>query len=326
MTVLLVGIPSEPPLAMVADALAAQGTATVLLSQRRVADWRLAFQVAHGEARGWLDLDGSGWPLEKFTGVYLRPMDHRFLPELRDEPADGAARRHADEMHSILTQWCDLSDARIVNRPVAMGSNSSKTFQAHLVRGFGFDVPETLVTNDPDRVRAFAARFPAVIYKSVSGVRSIVTTLTDQDAARLETLRWCPTQFQERVDGVDVRVHVVGAEVFATRVTSDAVDYRYAVDQVGQPALLEAFDLAGDVAERCVQMAAGLGLAFAGIDLLFANDGRLICFEVNPCPGFSYYEANTGQPIAAAVAGYLSGGDAAPASGRSHCLGGARPR
>jgi glutathione synthase/RimK-type ligase-like ATP-grasp enzyme len=86
------------------------------------------------------------------------------------------------------------------------------------------------------------------------------------------------------------------------------VDYRYARQQVGAPAELEATDLPDDIAERCVALARGLGLAFAGIDLKFPPDGRVVCFEVNPSPGFSYYEANTGQPIARAVAEYLMGG------------------
>jgi glutathione synthase/RimK-type ligase-like ATP-grasp enzyme len=57
----------------------------------------------------------------------------------------------------------------------------------------------------------------------------------------------------------------------------------------------------------CVKLSAGLGLAFAGIDLKVTQDKRVYCFEVNPSPAFSYYEANTGQPIARAVAAYLAG-------------------
>ena len=30
-------------------------------------------------------------------------------------------------------------------------------------------------------------------------------------------------------------------------------------------------------------------------------DGSATCFEVNPSPGYSYYEANTEQPIAASL-------------------------
>jgi glutathione synthase/RimK-type ligase-like ATP-grasp enzyme len=117
-------------------------------------------------------------------------------------------------------------------------------------------------------------------------------------------------QFQERVRGFDVRVHVIGPEAFATRVHSGATDYRYASDQTGSDASLEPFELPDEVRARCVAMTGEMGLAFSGIDLRFADDGRIVCFEVNPSPGFSYYEANTGQPIADTLAGYLAGAGA----------------
>jgi glutathione synthase/RimK-type ligase-like ATP-grasp enzyme len=48
-------------------------------------------------------------------------------------------------------------------------------------------------------------------------------------------------------------------------------------------------------------------LPFAGIDLRRrGGDGAWVCFEVNPSPGFSFYESRTGQPIARAVARYLA--------------------
>jgi glutathione synthase/RimK-type ligase-like ATP-grasp enzyme len=234
-------------------------------------------------------------------------MDHRALPEIRNEPVDSPARLHADRFHDALYEWLEMTSARVVNRLSSMASNGSKPYQAGLVQRFGFDTPETLVTSDPAQVGAFQRRFGDVVYKSISGVRSIVTTLKEDDV-RLDRIRWCPVQFQERVAGTDVRVHVVGDEVFATRVRSTATDYRYAGEQVGAMAVLEPLDLSAEVAARCVDMTAAMGLAFSGIDLRFAEDGRVICFEVNPSPGFSYFEANTGQPIASAVAAYLAGG------------------
>ena len=53
-------------------------------------------------------------------------------------------------------------------------------------------------------------------------------------------------------------------------------------------------------------MTAALGLELSGIDLRITPDGRTYCFEVNPSPGFSYYELNTGQPIARAIADHLA--------------------
>jgi glutathione synthase/RimK-type ligase-like ATP-grasp enzyme len=60
------------------------------------------------------------------------------------------------------------------------------------------------------------------------------------------------------------------------------------------------------LAERCLRLAHALGLAVAGIDLKLAPDQQVYCFEVNPSPAFSYYEAHTGQPIAQAIARYLA--------------------
>jgi len=52
-------------------------------------------------------------------------------------------------------------------------------------------------------------------------------------------------------------------------------------------------------------LAAGLGLPVAGIDLRRTPSGRWYCFEVNPSPGFSYYEHATGQPLALSIARLL---------------------
>jgi glutathione synthase/RimK-type ligase-like ATP-grasp enzyme len=167
-------------------------------------------------------------------------------------------------------------------------------------------VPDTLITNDPAEVLAFRRAHGSVIYKSMSGVRSIVKELDDDDLARLDDIGWCPVQFQALVPGRDVRVHVVGQDVHATEIMSDAVDYRYAKQSGGSTAL-RATKLDAWLAERCVALTAGLGLVFAGIDLRIGPDGTATCFEVNPSPAYSYYQASTGQPIAASLARVLTG-------------------
>ena len=305
--ILLCGIPSESPIARVAEALRRMRALVVMFNQREFERMRLEFTVNRGGTTGTLEIGTAIYRLEDFQGVYVRLMDERFLPELKDQPPDSPLRSYARSVHEALSLWIEVAEARVVNRHSAMASNNSKPFQAQLIRRYGFEVPETLVTNDPEAALAFERQFGRMIFKSISGVRSIVRTFEEKDRERLGLIRWCPTQFQEFVEGRDVRVHVVGTKIFATRVLSDATDYRYAQQQVGEAAELEAFDLPDGIAERCVAMASGLGLPFAGIDLRFHPDGRVYCFEVNPSPGFSYYEAHTGQPISDAVAGYLSG-------------------
>jgi len=304
--ILLCGIPSESPLAMVRRELDALGIPHITFNQRRFATADAGFAVAAGRVTGTLVLEGERYALEDIRGVYVRLMDDQALPELAGEPPESPRRRACRGLHDALVRWCEVAPARVVNRAGPMGSNFSKPYQAQLIARYGFAVPETLITNDPDEVRAFLARHGRVVYKSISGVRSIVHTLDVDDLARLDRIRWCPTQFQRFVEGTNVRVHVVGDAVFATAVSTAATDYRYAVRQVGEAAVLRPVELPDEVAERCVLLARGLELPFAGVDLKITPAGEVVCFEVNPSPAFSYYEGHTGQPIARAVARYLA--------------------
>jgi hypothetical protein len=302
--VVLLGIPSEPPLRMVADALARRGADHLIMSQRDFASTAFGYDVVDGFVGGALTCGGRHADLAKVRGVYLRPMDETELPEW--QRADAASRALCARWHRAVIHWCEITPARVVNRASAMASNASKPYQMEVIRGYGLAVPETLITNDPASVRAFIAEHGRVIYKSASGVRSIVREMNPVDFERLDRVRDCPTMFQRLIDGTNVRVHVVGTRVFATEIDCDVVDYRYAGRDAAS-AHLRATTLSTSIEQRCVALASTLGLPFAGIDLMLGRDGRTYCFEVNPSPGFSYFQDATGQPIAEAVALYLDG-------------------
>ena len=305
--ILLCGIPSETPMALVRDALESNGAPYVVLNQRKFAQMKMTMELAGGKMNGRLQLNGDSYSIDEFTAVFTRMMDFHHLPELKDAPSNSPELSHCRNLFDTLTRWAEIMPGRVVNRVAPMGSNFSKPYQAQLIKRYGFEVPETLITNDPELVSAFRARHGRVIYKSISGVRSIVQTLSDEDMERIEDIRWCPTQFQAFVEGTNVRVHTVGEKVFATAINTDATDYRYAHRQSGDYADLRPVDLSDELAEMCVNLASGLGLAFAGIDLKITPENHVYCFEVNPSPAFSYYESQTGQAISHAVADYLSG-------------------
>jgi glutathione synthase/RimK-type ligase-like ATP-grasp enzyme len=304
--ILLCGIASESPLALVRARLEEMGIEHLLFHQRRFDQMRMWFEVDDGEIRGELAINGRIVPLESITGAYVRLMDDSKLPELRAEPDPSPRRQHARELHQTLQQWLEIAPIPVLNRVGPMGSNASKPYQAQLIACHGFRVPETLVTNDPDAVRDFLHRCGRLVYKSISGTRSIVRTLDSGDDPRLDLLRHCPVQFQEFVEGVDVRVHTVGRDLFATEISSAATDYRYARKQVGSAAELSAVELSDDVRARCLALSEALRLPLSGIDLRIAPDDEVYCFEVNPSPGYSYYESNTGQPISRAIARNLA--------------------
>ncbi|MDI3467836.1 MAG: hypothetical protein OJF50_006657 [Nitrospira sp.] len=297
-------MPTESPLAMVREELDEFGLAYVEFNQRNFRAMEMEFEVSAGSVTGRMQVDNRDHRLEDIQSVYTRLMDDQLVPELKHEPTHSPERQYCRSLHETLTRWCEIMPGRVLNRTGPMGSNSSKPYQAQLIRQHGFAVPDTIVTNEPDLVMKFHAEHKRTIYKSISGVRSIVQTLEEKDLARLDQIRWCPTQFQEFIEGTNVRVHVIGSEVFATSITTDATDYRYA-QRAGKEAVLKAIELPAELSEKCVGLANALGLAFAGIDLKMTPANEAYCFEVNPSPAFSYYQSHTGQNIARAVARYL---------------------
>jgi glutathione synthase/RimK-type ligase-like ATP-grasp enzyme len=302
--ILLWGLPGDRPLAMVRDALRRRGCRLALFDQRATPRATLALRVDE-RVHGSLAWDGIAVPFADVAAAYLRPYDSRRLPAVAAAGPGSAVWRHAIAVEDALAAWAEVTTARVINRPAAMAANNSKPYQLAWIRSLGFQVPETLITTDPEAAFAFWQRHGAVVYKSLSSVRSIVTRLSSEHIARVEDVVWCPTQFQAYVTGTDVRVHVVGDEAFACRIVSECDDYRYAGLRGGS-VRIEACALEEGLAHRCRMLAGAMGLLVAGIDLRETPEGEWFCFEVNPAPGFSYYQDATGQPIDAAIAALLA--------------------
>jgi hypothetical protein len=108
---------------------------------------------------------------------------------------------------------------------------------------------------------------------------------------------------------VDIRVHTVGSQVFASEVISDAVDYRYP-DMDNAERVIREINLPADIATRCLSLARRFDLVFSGIDLRRTPAGEYYCFEVNTSPGFTFYQENASCSIGDALVDILSNGSA----------------
>ena len=303
--ILLWGMSGETPLALVHRALERHRAPVFVLDQHCFLETELELTLSP-QVQGTLR-SGADWiELGEITSAYVRPYDTRLLPEANAGP-DGSACSHATRLEDALLCWTELTSALVVNRPSAMASNSSKPYQSVLIRSFGLDIPETLVTTDPNAALEFWEKHGSVVYKSVSGVRSIVSRLNSEHRSRLQNIANCPTQFQQYIAGLDYRLHIVGDEYFVSEIFSDADDYRYASRKGGSLEIRPA-SLPQDLVDRCRALVAFLGLHFAGVDLRRNQEGKWYCFEVNPSPGFSFYELATSQPISDAVARLLING------------------
>ena len=182
----------------------------------------------------------------------------------------------------------------------------------------GFDVPQTLITNDESATRRFAAE-RQLIAKAVSsgyvdspqGYRAMFTTALDlADLEDVEGLRLAPVTFQERIRKTsDIRVTVVGNEVFATEILSQAhpssaTDWR----ATETPELEHRIHILPPRQKQlCLELVRHLGLAFGAIDLALTANGTYKFFEINPNGEWLWLQCMLGFPIAETIAQWLTG-------------------
>jgi hypothetical protein len=306
--ILLFGIISDPVTAHLCTRLLARHVAFLLIDPRHCRrQLRLWWSIADGRVEGRL-----GYGRDEVELASVRSICVRWL-EAIDPPSPSACEqagplRSDCRWYHALSAFTNAMPALVVNRPAAACSNGSKIYQQTIIRRHGFPVPRTLVTMVPEEVERFYEECGGrVIYKSISDQRSIVRRLHPEDFSRLGKVRRCATQFQEYLAGIDVRVHTVGDRVFAHEISSEAIDYRYSARE-GTGRDIRSLDLPPEIAERCVRLAGDLGLSLSGIDLRRTPDGEFYCFEVNPVPGFTFYQDVTGQRIGDAVIDLLCRG------------------
>ena len=177
-------------------------------------------------------------------------------------------------------------------------------------------IPETMVTTERSSVRALMERLDGeLICKAVKHGFMYSETKTELaptqriDSAYLEafdTFAAVPMIYQREIPkAFDVRVTVVGNEVFATAIHSQAyseteVDWRL-WDLCDFDLEHERITLPDEVAKNCVRATAHYGLRYSAIDLIHGTDGEFYFLELNPNGQWAWIERKTGQPIRRAL-------------------------
>jgi glutathione synthase/RimK-type ligase-like ATP-grasp enzyme len=253
--------------------------------------------------------------LDEVSAVwYRRPAPPMLAPSSDPEAAAWAARESAEALVGV---WRTL-DSLWVNHPDRNRLAESKLEQIQTASAGGFDIPETLVTNDSNALGAFLDGHAesGVVCKptwrgrvTVGGRQQLFfTSRLDPTTVQAEDLGPEPYLFQERIAKMyDVRVTVIGDAAFAARIESQGTPDTETDWRRGKPgALRHEFEpLPDDVAHRCVALCAHYGLHFGAIDLARRPDGGYTFFEINPNGQWAWVEQRTGLPLRAALADLL---------------------
>ncbi len=251
-------------------------------------------------------------------------MWHAERPVASDE--DEAVARYVRREWELLLQGFAAVSPRSswINHPsAAMWVEANKLEQARLARSVGFKVPPTLLSNDPDRIVDFAARFRQVAVKSQGGVwrarssEGFEVAYTQRCTSKelrhhSEALVRAPVLVQPYLEkAFEVRVTVVDETAFFCRIDSQAskqteVDWRRRED--GRHVAHDLVEPAPDDLSRVVALVRSSGLRYAAIDLLITPGGETYFLDLNPSGQFGWIEALAGAPITQALTDALLSG------------------
>jgi glutathione synthase/RimK-type ligase-like ATP-grasp enzyme len=218
-----------------------------------------------------------------------------------------------NESHEAIAGLWQMLDVFWMNHPTRDEVAGRKAYQLVVANACGLQIPPTLISNDPDEVRRFLAeRGPNdTIYKAFSATQQEwreTRLVRDEELAVLDQVRHAPVIFQEYVPArYDLRVTVVGGQIFAAAIHSQDTQYRvdFRIDM--NSATVEPHDLPPGVASSVHALMGQLGLVYGAIDMRLTPDGRYVFLEINPAGQWLFIEGRTGQRISAAVAETLAG-------------------
>lgn len=236
---------------------------------------------------------------------------------------------------SVPNDWTDeaqafaVSEARVgvlgvlaslpvrwINHPAKDSAANYKPVQLAVAARAGLDVPQTIITSDPDHAREFIGT-DEVIYKGLSGGvltaerrhRYLPTTVLGADEIDA-SLAGTAHLFQERVPKkCEVRLTVIGHRMFPVAIHAGSAAAR--LDwRTDYPSLTYGpIELPADVEKGVRLLMDELGLYFGALDFAVTPDGRWMFFEVNPNGQWHWLAVKAGVPMIEAMADALQGKD-----------------
>ncbi|HEU4650483.1 MAG TPA: hypothetical protein VFS49_03625 [Croceibacterium sp.] len=316
MTVVIFSEPTDVHAQSVIRELGRQGESDVHLIDFRQVPQRIGVTMALSNAHG------SGFELNPANGAPIRIDAVRAFwwrrPQAFGIPpgmAPHAQHFALTELSTALQGMWQCSEALWVNNIVRDTAAAHKPWQLEMARRVGLSIPDTLITTDPDKVRAFwDARRGEVIYKPfLQTLHSWRETrqLRREELALLDSVRIAPVIFQSLVPGAaDLRVTVIGDEVLPAAVDIRKMEYKLDVRLNQQE--YERHDLPPEVAGKLLALMRALGLEYGAIDLRLTPEGEYVFFEVNPAGQFLFVEHAAGLPVSQVLAAHLVRGRAEP--------------
>lgn len=311
MTVLLVGVGDQREQLLLADAIETRGHEVINCD---VQQWPNGppLMVVPGSDTAVL---GTAFDYSDITGAYInyhqvfQPYDPRFRDQLNENflPALNQLREYRGIFESVC-RILEHHGANVIPPLRNYYLQDRKPWQLQLYELVDVPVPDTVFTNDPAEVRSFYEAHDRVIYKPITrgGVPHELTA-NDLVETRLEKLATAPVQFQEYIEGDDLRVYVLNGEVVgAIAYECERFSFKIDIKEGNEDSIdVHPATLSDDISTMVTHAADQAGFIFTAADIRQRSDGTYALLELNEAPRFAAADLQASQDIAGALAEFL---------------------
>jgi glutathione synthase/RimK-type ligase-like ATP-grasp enzyme len=201
-----------------------------------------------------------------------------------------------------------------MNEDHEIGEN--KLEQLRLASESGLEIPESLFTNDPKKVKDFfynvckgnmIAKLHGSLSRSMSGDTPFfpTTLIRESDLDNLDTLCYCPMIFQRLITkAYELRIVYVDGIFFTGKINAvnsakGKTDWRIANDV---SVAWEPYVLPENICNYLTIMMKKMGLYFGAIDMICQQEGQYLFLEVNPQGEWGMIQRDLGYPIGETIA------------------------
>lgn len=268
--------------------------------------------------------DINGAPIETTVDCVWNRRPRHKPPDDLVHPADRQfARMQCADFRmgflSTLSLEAERRGALCVNPWESCRKTENKIIQQHYATQAGFQIPETLYTNDPGRIRSFLRSSDSgIVYKPLEGVLwadeatewgYYTRTLRETDLSDDQALIAAPGIYQKHVSKeYEIRLTMIGNRPFAAKILSQEIeeariDWRRA--SIGSALRFEATELPPDLVRKCQQLMAALGIVFGCFDFIVTPNSEYYFLEVNQAGQFLFLEETAGLPVLDAFSEFL---------------------
>ena len=264
-------------------------------------DSSLTYRATTTGFEGAIETDGRVVSFDDIGSVWYRTYRASGFPAGLNSDQREFAGQEAEmalEALPLVAKWQWINDPRHHRQA------TRKPAQLFTARRLGFAIPQTIISNDPGKIRAFCDRGGSeIIYKALSqstnlepGKAIFTGAVTSQALSSLDLIRHTPGIFQELIPkAYEVRLTVVADTIFAVKIFSQEneqtrIDWRVAPYELKY----EPTDLPQDIRYLVAAFMAEFNLVYSCLDFIVTPEGEYVFLESNPGGQYLWIEHLTG--------------------------------